>query len=215
MKNRWLLCLALVCAVLMSFSAPAAAEKGSLQPVDFTFKGVALGDTAAVMKEKLGEPDFDTDILVLDQTVKCYVYSSVLKVCTDPRNDKVVAVVCKDKEYRARADVTYGSTKAKLMQVYGRADRYKKDGSIYYVYRSPENEKQKLMLLMEPEHYYVESFLLTSLPLTEDELAEYEMGEFAAISGGGTDEVSGGVNDKGEWWASYGIAENAAAGIRS
>ena len=89
----------LVCLLMMSICSMAFAAKktGSLQPEDFAFKGVALGDTSAVMQEKLGEPDFDTEIVVLEQAVKCYVYSADLKVCVDPRTEKVVAVLCKDK----------------------------------------------------------------------------------------------------------------------
>ena len=52
----------LVCLLMMSICSMAFAAKktGSVQPEDFAFKGVALGDTSAVMQEKLGEPDFDT-----------------------------------------------------------------------------------------------------------------------------------------------------------
>ena len=214
--KKFSVCLLVFVIMLAACSSALAAKKsGSLQPVDFTFRGAALGDTAAVMQEKLGEPDFDTDIVVLDQTVKCYVYSADLKVCTDPRTDRIVAFVCKDKEYKARDGVTYGSTRAKLMNTYGKADKEKRDGSLYYVYRNPEDERQKLMLKMEPTDYYVESFLITSLPLTEDELAEYEMGEFPTELLGGDDEpeLSGGFNSKGEWWTSYRVNDNVRIGI--
>lgn len=215
MKNTLLVFLTVVC---MLFSLPLsadAAKKGELQGVDFTFKGVALGDTAAQMSSKLGEPDFDTDIIVLDQTVKCYVYSAKLKVCTDPRTDKVVAIICKDKEYRAREDVTYGSTRAKLRAVYGDAEKFKQDGAIYYLYRNPDDEKQKLMLSMEPINYYVEGWLITSLPITEEEAAEYEMGEFPTDLGNEPAEpaLSGGFNSKGEWWTAYKINDNVTVGV--
>lgn len=212
--RRLSVCLLVFVLTVMACSAAfAAKKKGSLQPEDFTFKGAALGDTAAVMQEKLGEPDFDTDIVVLEQTVKCYVYSSDLKICTDPRTDKIVAFVCKDKEYKARDGVTYGSTRAKLMQTYGRAEHLKYDGSVYYVYRNPDDERQKLMLQMEPAQYYVESFLITSLPLTEEELAEYEMGEFPPeLLSGEEPELKGGFNSKGEWWMSYGTGSGVSIG---
>ena len=213
--KKFSVCLLVFAFMLMACSGAMAGKKGgSLQPEDFMFRGVALGDTAAMMQEKLGEPDFDTDIVVLDQTVKCYVYSADLKVCTDPRTDKVVAFVCKDKEYKARDGVTYGATRAKLMNTYGKADREKRDGNLYYVYRNPDDERQKLMLKMEPTDYYVESFLLTSLPLTEDELAEYEMGEFpTALEGDEEPALKGGFNSKGEWWATYRGNDNVSIGI--
>lgn len=205
-----------VVALMISLSSAvfAAKKTGSLQPEDFAFKGVALGDTSAVMQEKLGEPDFDTEIVVLEQAVKCYVYSADLKVCVDPRTEKVVAVLCKDKEYKARNGVSYGATRAKLMSTYGKADKEKRDGNLYYVYRNPEDEKQKLMLQMEPADYYVESFLITSLPLTEDEAAEYEMGEFPTeLSGEDEPKLSGGFNSRGEWWAAYKVNDNLTIGI--
>ena len=125
-----------------------------------------------------------------------------------------MAFVCKDKEYKARDGVTYGATRAKLMNTYGKADKEKRDGSLYYVYRNPEDERQKLMLKMEPTDYYVESFLITSLPLTEDELAEYEMGEFPTeLEGDDEPALRGGLNSKGEWWATYRVNDNVTIGI--
>lgn len=215
MKRLSVCLLLFVLAVTICPAAFGAKKSGSLLPEDFTFNGAALGDTMEVMQEKLGEPDFDTDIVVLDQAVKCYVYSADLKVCTDPRTDKIVAFVCRDKEYKARDGVTYGATRAKLMQTYGKAEREKRDGNLYYVYRNPEDEKQKLMLQLEPAQYYVESFLITSLPLTEDEIAEYEMGEFPPELLGGDEEpeLRGGFNSRGEWWMSYGTGSGASVGI--
>lgn len=220
MKKRLFLCLTLLCVLLMAITGTAsAAKKGSLQPVDFTFKEVALGDTSEVMQEKLGEPQFDTNIIVLSNTVKCYVYSSDLRVCVDPRTEKVVAILCKDKEYQGRDGVTYGSTKAKLVQVYGSSDRERYDGVIYTVYRNPEDKRQKLMLEMEPDNYYVESWLITSLPLTELEQAEYDMGEFpvpdedAEEADMGGNKGAWGVSSNGQWWTTYKVSDNVKIGI--
>ena len=204
-----------LCMCMLSASALAAKKTGSLQPEDFAYKGVALGDDAASLTEKLGEADFDTDIVVLDQTVKAYIYGSDLKIAVDPRNNKVVAILCKDKDYKAREGVTYGSTRAKLLQVYGKGDKLKRDGEIYYVYRNPEDEKQKLMLSLETTNYYVESFLITSLPLTEEEQAEYDMGEFPTELEDNQDDnrLSGGFNSRGEWWAQYRVNDHITVGI--
>jgi len=200
---------------MLSATALAAKKTGSLQAEDFGYKGVALGDNAASLTEKLGEADFDTDIVVLDQTVKAYIYGSDLKIAVDPRNNKVVAILCKDKDYKARDGVTYGSTRAKLLQVYGKGDKLKRDGEIYYVYRNPEDEKQKLMLSLETTNYYVESFLITSLPLTEEEQAEYDMGEFPTELEDNQDDnrLSGGFNSRGEWWAQYRVNDHITVGI--
>lgn len=215
MKKKILLCFMLVCLLCTGvLSAASAKSKGALQPEDFTFRGVALGDTADVMREKLGEPDFDTDIIVLGESVKCYVYSAELKVCVDPRYDKVVAVLCKDKNYKGREDVTYGSTKAKLMQVYGKYEKLKRDGDIYYYYVNPEDEKQKLMFVMETTNFYVESLLLTSLPLTEEEEADYDLGEFPEeMDGSQEDNIGAGFNDRGQWWTGYRVNDNVTIGI--
>lgn len=213
--KRIVMCVLVLCMCMLSATALAAKKTGSLQPEDFAYKGVALGDDAASLTEKLGEADFDTDIVVLDQTVKAYIYGSDLKIAVDPRNNKVVAILCKDKDYKAREGVTYGSTRAKLLQVYGKGDKLKRDGEIYYVYRNPEDEKQKLMLSLETTNYYVESFLITSLPLTEEEQAEYDMGEFPTELEDNQDDkrLSGGFNSRGEWWAKYRVNDHITVGI--
>lgn len=213
--KRIVMCVLVLCMCMLSATALAAKKTGSLQPEDFAYKGVALGDDAASLSEKLGEADFDTDIVVLDQTVKAYIYGSDLKIAVDPRNNKVVAILCKDKDYKARDGVTYGSTRAKLLQVYGKGDKLKRDGEIYYVYRNPEDEKQKLMLSLETTNYYVESFLITSLPLTEEEQAEYDMGEFPTELEDNQDDnrLSGGFNSRGEWWAQYRVNDHITVGI--
>ena len=213
--KRIVMCVLVLCMCMLSVTALAAKKTGSLQPEDFAYKGVALGDDAASLTEKLGEADFDTDIVVLDQTVKAYIYGSDLKIAVDPRNNKVVAILCKDKNYKARDGVTYGSTRAKLLQVYGKGDKLKRDGEMYYVYRNPEDEKQKLMLSLETVNYYVESFLITSLPLTEEEQAEYDMGEFPTELENDQDDsgLSGGFNSHGEWWAKYQVNDHVTVGI--
>lgn len=213
--KRIVMCVLVLCMCMLSATALAAKKTGSLQPEDFAYKGVALGDNAASLTEKLGEADFDTDIVVLDQTVKAYIYGSDLKIAVDPRNNKVVAILCKDKDYKAREGVTYGSTRAKLLQVYGKGDKLKRDGDIYYVYRNPEDEKQKLMLPLDTVNYYVESFLITSLPLTEEEQAEYDMGEFPTELENDQDDngLSGGFNSHGEWWAKYRVNDHITIGI--
>lgn len=213
--KRIVMCVLVLCMCMLSVTALAAKKTGSLQPEDFAYKGVALGDDAASLTEKLGEADFDTDIVVLDQTVKAYIYGSDLKIAVDPRNNKVVAILCKDKDYKARGGVTYGSTRAKLLQVYGKGDKLKRDGDIYYVYRNPEDEKQKLMLSLDTVNYYVESFLITSLPLTEEEQAEYDMGEFPTELENDQDDngLSGGFNSHGEWWAKYQVNDHVTVGI--
>ena len=213
--KRIVMCVLVLCMCMLSVTALAAKKTGSLQPEDFAYKGVALGDDAASLTEKLGEADFDTDIVVLDQTVKAYIYGSDLKIAVDPRNNKVVAILCKDKDYKARDGVTYGSTRAKLLQVYGKGDKLKRDGEIYYVYRNPEDEKQKLMLSLETTNYYVESFLITSLPLTEEEQAEYDMGDFPTELEDNQDDnkLTGGFNSRGEWWAQYRVNDHITVGI--
>ena len=213
--KRIVMCVLVLCMCMLSAAALAAKKTGSLQPEDFAYKGVALGDNATSLTEKLGEADFDTDIVVLDQTVKAYIYGSDLKIAVDPRNNKVVAILCKDKDYKARDGVTYGSTRAKLLQVYGKGDKLKRDGEIYYVYRNPEDEKQKLMLSLETTNYYVESFLITSLPLTEEEQAEYDMGEFPTELEDNQDDnrLSGGFNSRGEWWAQYRVNDHITVGV--
>ena len=213
--KRIVMCVLVLCMCMLSVTALAAKKTGSLQPEDFAYKGVALGDDAASLTEKLGEADFDTDIVVLDQTVKAYIYGSDLKIAVDPRNNKVVAILCKDKDYKARESVTYGSTRAKLLQVYGKGDKLKRDGEIYYVYRNPEDEMQKLMLSLETTNHYVESFLITSLPLTEEEQAEYDMGEFPTELEDNQDDnrLSGGFNSRGEWWAQYRVNDHITVDI--
>lgn len=218
MKKSVVILLVLVTCLLSLATASATKKQAGLLPEDFAYKGLALGDTAEKMQQVLGEPDFDTTLIVLDQSVKGYIYSADLKVCVDPRTEKVVAIIAKDKNYQAHAGVTYGSTRAKLKNVYGSYDKLKRDGDIYYYYRNPDDEHQKLMFIMETTNYYVQSFLYTSLPLTEEEEAEYDMGEFPTDLGGedisdDDDRFSGGFSSRDGWWANYRVNDNITIGI--
>ncbi|MBO6245431.1 MAG: hypothetical protein J6N55_04020, partial [Anaerovibrio sp.] len=52
-------------------------------PEDFAFKGLRLGDSYDTMVEKLGEPDFDTDMYIRGVQVIRYTYSADQKIYVD------------------------------------------------------------------------------------------------------------------------------------
>ena len=205
----------LLVSVLTGQAAEAKTQPGVPIPADFQYKGIALGDTAQVVAEKLGEPLFDGEAMFFDLPVRCYTYSSQLRVYTDRKSDIVVGIACKDKEYVAPKGVRYGATRAKLLEAYGPAEHENLDGMYCYLYRNPLNPKQKLILSLDTTNYYLLSFNITSLPVTEDEMAEVD-GFLASQEKADADQedvtLKAGWHDDRDMWFNAQITENVAVG---
>ncbi|ORU00138.1 hypothetical protein D081_1232 [Anaerovibrio sp. JC8] len=134
---------------------------------DFAFKGLRLGDSYDTMVEKLGEPDFDTDMYLRGVHVIRYTYSADQKIYVDADDKKVVEMFCKSKHYVGPHGVTYGATRAGLQKAFGQAEHKHLDGNIYYIYYNPVVPKEKLLIEMETEQRYLLSWTYTSLELDD------------------------------------------------
>lgn len=151
-------------------------------PTDFSFKGLCLGDSVEQMKEKLGEPDFDTEMYYRGVPVIRYTYSAEQRIFVSAADKRVVEMFCKSKHYVGPHGVTYGATRAGLMDVFGQAEHKNINGSVCYVYTNPANKKEKMVLELETEKYYLLSWTFTSLSLDEDEGAILITGQEAEAS---------------------------------
>ncbi len=137
------------------------------QPEDFAFKGLRLGDSYDTMVEKLGEPDFDTDMYLRGVQVIRYTYSADQKIYVDAKDKTVVEMFCKSKHYVGPHGVTYGATRAGLAKAFGKAEHKHLDGNVYYIYYNPAIPKEKMLIEMEPEKRYLLSWTYTSLDLDD------------------------------------------------
>lgn len=205
----------LLLSLLTGQVVEAGIQPGVPTPADFQYKGIALGDTTQEMTAKLGEPLFDGEAMFFDLPVKCYTYSSQLRVYTDRKSDTIVGISCKDKEYVAPKGVRYGATRAKLLEAYGPAEHQNLDGMYCYLYRNPLHPKQKLILSLDTTNYYLLSFNITSLPVTEDEMAEAEgflaSQEEAEAPQEDITLKAGWHDDKGMWFNAQ-VTENVSVG---
>ena len=156
--------LGIVLLLLLVLSTVSFAAK----PTDFTFNGLSLGDSVDEMKEKLGEPDFDTEMYHRGVPVIRYTYSADQKIYVSAEDKKVVEMFCKSKHYVGPYGVTYGATRAGITKAFGNAEHKQMDGGVYYLYTNPANKQQKMLLELEPEKYYLLSWTYTCLDVDED-----------------------------------------------
>ncbi|MCR5175612.1 MAG: hypothetical protein K6C05_02040 [Anaerovibrio sp.] len=157
---------ALLSMLIMIFSTVALAA----QPEDFSFKGLHLGDSVEQMKAILGEPDFDTEMFHRGVPVIRYTYSADQKIYVSASDKKVVEMFCKSKHYIGPHNVTYGATRSGITKAFGNAEHKQLNGSIYYIFYNPANRKNKMMLELETEKYYLLSWTYTSLDPEDDDV---------------------------------------------
>lgn len=186
MKLRLMVCL--LAFWLLAATAAAGPKLGQMLPEDFSYKGVALGDTVETMRRTLGEELFDTDKNVFDMHVKYYTYKKYL-IGVEQATGLVADIVIKDEDFRLRADVCRGSTAYKLYETYGKTERQNIEGVTYYVYENPQRPQERLLLAIDAGGTNaVEKARITSLPLTDEEAAKRKPGE--EWQGNGMDELT-------------------------
>lgn len=167
----------LVFAVLFLFASlpVSAAERNAgqrnagLQPVDFSCRGVYLGDSSAKLLQAFGTPLFEKDITVQGIQVHCYTFPHDFTAGVAVKRDKVVDFTIKNQQYEARDGVKYGATAYKIKQTYGKQQRTFFEGATYYIYENPEHKYQRLLIEAEPTDGWLLSMRITSLPLTDEE----------------------------------------------
>ena len=168
MKRLFLL---LMCSFILNTCSLCHA--GGLVAEDFVIHGLKLGASAEEMQQLLGEPMFDTDMVQAGVRVKRYTYSPDLKVYMSQETGRVLEIFCKEEKYQARDGVAYGATRAKLNNVYGEAEHRQIGGLIYYIYRNPENQQQRLMVQIDNDHLYAKAWTVSVLPLDEEEAMDF------------------------------------------
>lgn len=154
MIKKIVVCVAiLVCMVSTAFAAEA---------IDFSYKGVDLGDNYDVMVEKLGEPIVDFTYVVNDQVVVYYMYHHHdVRVGMDVETGKIVDIRIGDKSYETDKGIKLGATPHKILKTYGKTERVKIGSHIYYVYHNEAKTTQCLYL--EVDQGYLEEIRITNL----------------------------------------------------
>ena len=147
-------------------------DPGALQPSDFTYKGLALGDDTEKMRKCLGEPDFDQLYSIHGIQVRYFIYGRKLRVGVfEPIGapPRVVDIVIRDDGYKARNGVRYGSTPYHVFETYGKAQRQPIDERLYYVFEDEGPGHKRLLLEYQAPENIVISWRITSLPLSDAE----------------------------------------------
>ncbi len=162
MKRMVFVLTILVCSLFASAALAAV-------PTDFSYRGVALGDTEARLLQTLGEPIYDRDIMIRGVRVKQYTFAHDLKAAVSQRTHKVVDLTVGGKDFVTEQDIRYGALPHKIEQVYGRIPREQVEGKTYYIYKNPAEPMQRLLLEMDSVEGYLLSMHWTSLPITDEE----------------------------------------------
>lgn len=165
MKKVFIVLVLCLCFVTVTAAAATVAE-------DFSYKGVALGDSYEKMIKNFGEPLYDKQILSQGTMVTYYTYKDKLQIGIAVKNNSVVDIQIKNDRYEARDGVKLGATAYKLTKVYGKVGRTFINGETYYIYTSEKNRWNRLMLQAEPTDGYLLSIRITSLPITDEEIDE-------------------------------------------
>jgi len=164
----------------------AAQAAGRVTEGDFSFHGVALGESAEKLHKAWGEPVFHKETRVHGVAVRSESYPKDVDVMISRRTGKVVDIRVNlkwQKELELRNHVKYGATSAWLQRTYGKTERQNIGGVFYYIYGRPaaKNAKKKaaagraydrMLLELDSEDWHLVRFRLTSLPLTDAEADE-------------------------------------------
>ena len=173
MKRIFMLML---CMMLFAVPAMAKEKQAGLLPADFGSRGILLGETVTEeqMTKAFGAPLFDNEISVYGVHVRYYQFRKNIKVGIRMKDNTVCDIVIKDEDYVGRDGVRYGATPYKIEHTYGKCERTLIEGQTWYIYHNEKNPKEKLMLEILAGVYTMQSWRITSLPLTIDEAEEEE-----------------------------------------
>lgn len=134
-----ILSITILCMMMMM--QVFAAEK-----VDFSYRGVEIGTSYEAMTSKIGQPRMDISHLTDTAVVTYYIYgeNNDTRIGIDETTKSVVDIRISDKSYETEKGVKIGATLYKLNKVYGKGEKERIGGKVYYVYQ--QNEKERLML---------------------------------------------------------------------
>lgn len=168
--------LLMLCMFFVAVPAMAKDKPAELLREDFGARGLLLGEPATEeqMTKAFGKPLFDNDVSVYGIHVRYYQFDKNIKVGVLKADDTVCDIVIKDQDYIGRDGVRYGATPHKIKHTYGPYERTNIDGITWYMFYNPQDEKQKLMLETVAGVYTLESWRITSLPVTLEEAERYD-----------------------------------------
>ena len=160
---RFFVSLILACSFLFTGVASAAED------VDFSCKGLYLGDSEERMREIWGSPLYDKEVSVLGIAVTYYYFGNGYEIGVARRTGQVADIKIEDKKYKGRNGIKYGATFHKIQKTYGQQKKEMIDGEIFYIYHRPGKETDRLLVKVDTEKGALTSWRITSLPLTPDE----------------------------------------------
>lgn len=124
-----ILLLVLVIWSISSVSLAALPEK-------LQYDGVRLGDSYAVMEERLGEPIVGITRNVADTTLLYYTYRhNDVWIGIDAESGKIMDMIIRDKDYCMDGNIRLGATIPKLIREYGRGIKVRYNGLTQYAYQ--------------------------------------------------------------------------------
>lgn len=137
MLKKILICLSLL---LYFASGVFAAEAG-----DYRYKGLEIGNSYDQMVATLGR--FRSEISHVEkERILTYYFYGEDRIGIDEETGTIVDIRIGDKSYEAGHGVKIGATLYKLHQAYGKGEKIKLKGKLYYVYPNETDPVQRMML---------------------------------------------------------------------
>lgn len=147
-----------LCCSIFSLGMTFAPTKNNL-----TYNKLQLGDTYEQMIAQFGTPRYSENSYLWGQKITYYVYQNNNKVGINDETKQIVDIIIVDDTYNHNDKLKTGMTRYKIEQTFGQADRQLFEGNTCYLYKN--EQKQRLIIQVEPTEKYLESFRITSLPI--------------------------------------------------
>lgn len=147
-----------LCCSIFSLGMTFAPTKNNL-----TYNNLQLGDTYEQMIVQFGTPRYSESNYLWGQKITYYVYQNNNKIGINNETKQIVDMIIVDDTYNHNDKLKTGMTRYKIEQTFGQADRQLFEGNTCYIYKN--EQKQRLIIQVEPTEKYLESFRITSLPV--------------------------------------------------
>lgn len=163
-------CLLVMCVLVLFCAAPAQA-KGGVEDGDFSYRGISLGDTEQMLREKWGAPSFEKTVYVRGVRLSACTYGDVT-VSVAAGNGCVADIALSGDQYRLRKNVRRGATSSYIFKTYGKTSRQLLDDNTCYIYTHTTHPHWHLVLNIDPEGGFLTAARITMLPLSDEEADE-------------------------------------------
>lgn len=138
---------------LVGICAALAADLNAL-----TYRGVRLGDSREAALERLGKPRAEIERTVDGRRMLYYFYADD-RVGVDLADGRVADIRVVDRKFEAPGGVKIGATPHKIFKEYGKAQKTRENGQVYYLYRTADGAR----VLLDVSAGYLEEIRLTNL----------------------------------------------------